>query len=384
MRTSIFFALPFIAVACSDVAASPDAAIDRPSVTDAGVDATTSDVATDLPVDAPATTPQYDWREATVMGSGPYGRWGYMVAERGDGTALIQGGTNLTAGGAGRVFNETWTFDGRADPPTFARLTTTGSPPSRYCGCVGYDPRRQVLLMVGGRTPDVSLPETWALDLASLAWSRVMAPESPPGVIGCAMAWSEARGALYLFGGASSAGYVGRTWRFDATAGAWVALEAMGPRARYDAVMKPVEGGRAFVMFGGSRNAAAAGPFFADVWRFDTMTEEWSEFSVTGSAPEGRRTPWVMFEPGERTFVAGFGAHGIQAGENYDDLWRFDLTSRQWTRVTFAKGATLPSARGFIQALPGGANTLGWLLGGFDNASPINDLWRLGVRGGGS
>ena len=360
----------------SPVVAPADAGADVPVVVDAD-----APVVADVPVvvDAPAAATPH-WSSISLT-DGPTGRWGVMVADRGDGTAYLYGGTDLTAAGRGTISRDIWRYDGRGDAPVFEQLSVTGSPPPRYCGCLAYDPMGNRILMVGGRTPDVSAPETWTLDLATLLWTRAITTGSPPGTIGCAMAWSPSRSAMYLVGGASGSGVNGRTWRFDPSGPGWQEVMATGPRARYDHGLRAIEGGRALLLFGGARSATGASNFFNDLWRFDTASEQWSQVAVEGASPPGRRTPWMVAEADGTHLLMGLGVHGLQVSETFGDLWRLDLATSQWTELTAAvapaDGSDPPPARGFTQGLPGPRGALGLLLGGFDGRAAIDDAWVL-------
>jgi hypothetical protein len=351
----------------ADAGAAVDAPVGDARVIDApGVDAPG--------VDAPAAPTALRWEELVVAGSGPYGRWGYMVADVGDGTAYVYGGTTLTAAGAGTVANDLWLFDGRGDATTFVRVITSGAVPPRYCGCLGWSPEARALIMIGGRNPNEAPAETWALDAASGQWSRLAVATTPGGVIGCQLGWSRARGALYLFGGGGAAvGFSNRTWRYDPAAPAWVPLDATGPRARYDDAFVPLPDGRRFVMVAGARTAQAGAGFYNDVWTYDAMDDAWQQVTSSGAAPDGRRSPWISVDPDGHGIVMAMGSTGIQAGEVLDDLWRLDLRSGAWSRVEAAG----PPARGFMTALPGRPGVRGYLMGGFDNQRPVRDLWRL-------
>jgi len=374
--------MSLVLVACGDPppAVIVDAGSDVPVALDV---ASVSDVtpAVDLApaVDVPMlTVPR--WSSVSVA-SGPVGRWGVMVANRGDGTAWLYGGTTLTSAGRGAVSRDTWRYDGRGETPSFELLAVTGDPPPRYCGCLAYDPAGDRLLMVGGRNPEISTPETWTLDLTTLAWTRILTTGSPPGTIGCAMAWSGSRRALYLVGGASSSGVNGRTWRFDASVPEWREVMAAGPRARYDHGLLAVDGGGSLVLFGGARSASGSANFFNDLWRFDTVAEQWSPVTVDGASPPGRRTPWIAVEPDGSHLLMGLGVHGLQTSETFSDLWRLDLAAARWTELTVdaapVDGTDPPTPRGFTQWLPGPQGTRGLLLGGFDGEAPVDDAWVL-------
>ncbi|MFO0645512.1 MAG: kelch repeat-containing protein [Polyangiales bacterium] len=378
-------ALPLFALsACgSSDGAAPDA-----SVTDASIDApadASSDAVTDAPSDAPTDSATdapsqrpVAWTAIAGAPMGPAARWGYMVAPVGDGTAYVYGGTTLLNTGSGTVSNELWLVDGRTSTPTFTRLTVTGAPPPRYCGCLAYIPASRTVLMIGGRNPSEAPAETWALPLDTMAWSRVMVPSTPGGVIGCAMGWSTARGALFHFGGgAQSTGFSAITSRFDPEGPRWVTVEATGPRGRYDDAFVPLPDGRRFVMTAGARGATAGPAFLNDTWIFDAMAETWEQVMTEGEAPAGRRNPWISVDRDGQGFLMAMGSTGIQPGEVLSDTWHLDLTTRRWTNLDLE---TLPDARGFITAIPGTGSVRGFLMGGFDNERVLRDVWQLAER----
>ncbi len=346
--------------------ASPDA------FTDASADAI-ADASTDAVTDATPAR-RLVWR-GIDLSTGPASRWGYMVADLGDGTAYVFGGTTLTNAGAGTTSSDLWRFDGTVDPPTFTAVTVTGDPPRRYCGCLGYIPTSRTVVMIGGRTPSEAPAETWLLPLDTMTWERASTDSTPGGVIGCNLAWSQARGALYHFGGGSSStGYSGTVSRWNASTRAWERLDATGPRGRYDAVWSPMPDGRTLLLTMGARTAVAGAGFLNDVWRFDTMTDAWSQVTIEGEAPQGRRNPFVRVDADGRGLVLAMGAAGIRAGETLADTWHLDLDAGRWTNLDPKE---LPPARGFVTALPGRGAVRGTLVGGFDNDGVRRDAWQL-------
>lgn len=329
-----------------------------------------ADVATDA---QPAR--RLTWVRGEAPAMSPALRWGYMVAAVGDGTAYVYGGTTLLNTGGGTVSNDLWRVDARGRTPSFERLMVTGAPPPRYCGCLAYLPTTRTLLMIGGRTPSEAPAETWALPLDTMAWSRLAVPSTPVGVIGCAMGWSTMRGALYHFGGGAMAtGFSGVTSRFDPDGPRWVALDATGPRGRYDDAFVPMPDGRRFVMTAGARGAAAGPAFLNDTWVFDAMNESWTPVMTKGDVPAGRRNPFISVDADGNGLVMAMGATGIQPGQALSDTWHLDLSAARWTNLDLAD---LPDARGFVTAVPGRGAVRGVLMGGFDNERVVSDLWTL-------
>jgi hypothetical protein len=156
---------------------------------------------------------------------------------------------------------------------------------------------------------------------------------------------------------------------------------ATGPRARYDHALRAIDGGRALVLFGGARSATGASNFFSDLWRFDTVTEQWAQVLIEGASPPGRRTPWMVPGADGSHLIMGLGVHGLQTSETFGDLWRLDLARSQWTELTAeavpVDGGEPPPPRGFTQGLPGPRGSLGLMLGGYDGSGPVDDAWVL-------
>jgi hypothetical protein len=303
---------------------------------------------------------------------GPLRVWAFLVADLGDGRAVVFGGTTASTT-SGVALDGTWLYDMRGEAPIVRAIEASG-PAARYCGCAAYDPERDVVMMTGGR--DVTLPlsippETWELSLATETWTQIAVPETPDGVIGCNLAWARDPGAMYLFGGGGESGYSDVVYRYDPTAPAWVALDATGPTARYDAAWLPMSDGRRLLLFAGSFGAMGSA-FYSDVWIFDAVDESWTELAIEGDPPPGRRTPWTAWAPNERGLYVANGYDG--AMQPIGDFYFLDLEEQRWTELP-SDGA--PSARGFSTALPGPDGTLGAMLGGYDGEEPVAELWLL-------
>jgi hypothetical protein len=305
---------------------------------------------------------------------GPLALWGFLVADLGDGRAVVFGGTN--AGSSGTTFDRTFLYDMNSDPITATEIEASGPEP-RYCGCMVYDAKRNVVVMTGGRnltTPLSVPPETWELDLTGSRWSQVEVPETPQGVIGCVLAYSRHADTTYLFGGAGPEGYGEAIYAYDPAAPAWNLLSARGPSGRYDPIFEPMGDGRELLLFAGSFGAEGSA-FYSDLWKFDTDAETWTEIIPREdgpAAPIGRRTPWMRFSEGER---------GIYVANGYDgrpgpigDFWYFDFEQLTWSAFALEGG---PTERGFSLALPGPAGSYGIMFGGYDGRAPTPELWKL-------
>jgi len=155
-----------------------------------------------------------------------------------------------------------------------------------------------------------------------------------------------------------------------------------------------------FWMFGGN-----GGNVFADVWKYDPVTDEWTwmkgpsgnggngVYGTQGVAdpanhPGGRfecATAWTD-NAGDLFLFGGY------SGSGFNDLWRFNIASNNWTWMKGSSGAGGAGVYG-IQGVEDPANTPGarqvyshwkdvngnlWLFGGYDyvNGVLFNDMWR--------
>ena len=337
----------------------------------------TTPVAVDAPVDAglPDAPAPFDplavhWEARTVPAlANPI--WGHAAATLPDGRALVFGGA---IGDGSAASDEALLVDASGGDIVLTPIAGTG-PSERWCGCATYDGARDRVLIAGGRNGANlgGIPgDTWTLDVASGTYAELAGASTPSSVIGCALAYSETARATYWFGGASATGVSAVMHRLDADGTAWVALPATGPTPRYDAHLEAIDGGRALLLFAGSYGSAGAA-FYSDVWRFDVATETWTEVTVEGSTPPGRRAPWVRMANGERGFYAGFGYDGAMAP--LGDLHYFDLTTASWIPV--APAGEVPPARGFSPALEGPEGSVGILFMGLSSSSGIADAYVL-------
>lgn len=316
-------------------------------------------------------------------------RWGFMVAERRDGTALIFGGTDYVIDDDDQrrsredseIFGDVWHVDARVKPPVFTHIPTEGGPDPRYMGCAAWDPNSETALVVGGRGQSwgEEYAETWRLDAAAGTWQRILARHQPRAVKGCALAWSEHRDAFILFGGAQGLDVSDETWLFDPEDDTWLELDPpKAPVARRDAVMVPVSDHEMLMMGGEAyghwtpRGVEVIWP--DDVWIFDVRDQRWTPKAIEGPRPPGRRAPWLV--PDRGGIYMGFGVSGIYAEVAHGDLWWLDLEARQWAEVDL--GDQAPSPRGFTPCLPGGRSALGMMFGGLSLDGETDDqLWLL-------
>ncbi|HEX7666700.1 MAG TPA: kelch repeat-containing protein [Polyangiaceae bacterium] len=281
-----------------------------------------------------------------------------------DGGSLDSGNATLPAatklvlfGGSdsnGRIFDDTWTFDGTA----WTQINATG-PSARSNPCFARSTNGVALF--GGRDSDGNvLGDTWTFDGAS--WTKLDIPgPSPRSDAQCA----SRNGQIVLFGGMQSTSdggpntTLGDTWIFDG--GAWTEIEGVQPPPTLGGAMAAL-GGKV-VLYGGENDTTVSG----DTWTFDGVM--WTKFS--GTSPEARIGS-TMTELGD-----GLVMFGGRASPTFTETWAFDGTSWQNTDATppdprnyFGQSATLNGKVILLLAFQDGtfayANGQGWSQLSFD------------------
>jgi uncharacterized protein (TIGR03437 family) len=121
-------------------------------------------------------------------------------------------------------------------------------------------------------------------------------------------------------------------------------------------------GGRRMIIYGGQRNG-----WLDDLWAFDLATRQWTDLTPA-TRPAGR---WFA-----SSFVDAAGNFLIFGGQGsaiYDELWSYNFASRQWTRLNVANG---PSARFGALSAYDEANERWYVIGGGGSGN-LNDVWVL-------
>lgn len=326
-----------------------------------GGGATTTTTETDTTTTTETTDPDAPWTFEAVAVDGLPAVWGGMVAQAGPKTVYLTGGV---AGTNGPVTGNLVRVE---QGPSGVTATALDAPiAARYCGCAMVDPKRQELIVLGGR--GTSFNETKTAEIVDLATGTVTpldAPDATAHPVGCHAVFLPDRDEGWVFGGAGQgAGFTSELWRYTPADHALTAVDApAGPKPRYDGALRyPAEGGPVWLL-GGMGVAGGAPDFYADVWKLDPASGTWTEVVPSGAIPPGRRLPWVAFSGDGAELVMGFGSDSAQGSTMLGDLWRLDLATATWSEVP-RDGDVQPGARGFATWLPGPEGSAGLLSGG--------------------
>lgn len=299
----------------------------------------------DTSPDAPDTTVTSDTSDTTALDTFRFERltvsggtpvWG-AIATHG---YLIGGVT-----GAQTVVSTIATASLSADTLTITEAGATDLP--RYCHCAFFDPTRDELVLLGGRGRTFADAASSAVvDTTSWRSTPLADHTADDFPVGCVAFYSPLSDKGYVFGGLSTSRreFTPTTHRYDPTTRSFEALvTATAPAGRYDAGVHVLADGDALLLSG--MGLAGTVTFFDDVWRFDAETETWSEVSITGTRPPGRRYPWTALSPDETLLIFGYGSDSPTGNSVLDDLWALDLTTNTWAPLPV--DGEHPSARGF-------------------------------------
>jgi Galactose oxidase, central domain/Kelch motif len=169
------------------------------------------------------------------------------------------------------------------------------------------------------------------------------------------------------------------------------------PQARQGAASWTDPSGRLWMFGGNGYDAEGASETFGDLWRLSPEASGWSLISASSSAPAARAyaTSWADAN-GDLWLFGGQGHDTNGIAYVLNDLWRFSVSTGQWTRVSGSARKNMPGIYGLAGVpaadnVPGGrsnavtwvdsAGTL-WLFGGYGIDSTgalgtLNDLWQF-------
>jgi Galactose oxidase, central domain/Kelch motif len=169
------------------------------------------------------------------------------------------------------------------------------------------------------------------------------------------------------------------------------------PQARQGAAAWTDPNGRLWMFGGNGYDAEGASKTFGDLWRLSPESSGWSLVSASSEAPAARAyaTSWTDAN-GDLWLFGGQGRDMNGTAYVLNDLWKFSVSTGQWSRVSGSARKNMPGVYGLAGVsaadnVPGGrsnavtwidsAGTL-WLFGGYGIDSTgalgtLNDLWQF-------
>lgn len=244
-------------------------------------------------------------------------------------------------------------------------------PEPRRDGEAIYDPVGKRIILFGGNTDAGLKTETWAFDLATQSWSKLNTVGTPPtGRLGFDAVYDSVGHQMVIYSG-QGAGFFNDTWTLNLTTLQWTdvspATDSARPKRRYGsgAVFDPQT--RSLISFAGFTSEAGR---FQDTQSFGLANKAWADWTPSGSKPQIRCLLTAAFDSANRRMI-------IYAGQRsgaLDDIWSFDLASRQWTNLT---PAVRPPGRYWSTSF---VNKNGrFLIFGGAGAGNFNDTWEFNL-----
>lgn len=252
----------------------------------------------------------------------------------------------------------------------------------------------------------------------------VSSPNNKPGGRFGATSWTDASGALWMFGGYgydASAGivYLSDLWKYNVASNEWTWMNGSNfgnqpgdhgtlgtpapsniPGGRHGSSGWTDNSGNLW-LFGGFGIATTTNNIgqLSDLWKYNTATNQWTW--MKGSSTENQNgvygtlgSPAPGNLPGGRSYASAWydpaGSLWLMGGEGYDgtlttsgslnDLWKYDLTSAEWTWV---KGANAVNQNGIYGTIgvSNPVNVPGSRLGSMTWTDAAGSLWLFGGKG---
>lgn len=279
-------------------------------------------------------------------------------------------------------------------------MTSTAQPAPRGDAAGVVDPMTGRLYVFGGDTGAVvnCIPaptfngETWRYDPGCDRWDRVTTEQAPSARSRVAWAFDAGRRRMIVFGGRFRAGSSGAytlyqdVWAFDIASERWEQLMPSGdaPVARSNAGAVYDSETDSFILFGG--NTSTSGLTFTprnDTWALDLGTLAWRRVTTTGTAPTTRLFH-AMALSGRSVFVYGGGGANAFMGPFYSDLWRLDLATSAWSRVTLTGENTELGGRISAALVPGANGAAVTVVAGHDDGALGNRNDVINIAEGGA
>ncbi len=208
------------------------------------------------------------------------------------------------------------------------------SPEARRDAEAIHDPHGKRVILFGGSGDNGPLNDTWAFNLETRVWTKLATTGTPPAPrFGFDAVYDPVGHQMVIWAG-QGAGFFNDTWALDLNTLEWrdvsPASSNARPKARYGSasIFDPVT--RSLVQFAGFTSESGR---FQDTQSFGIADKTWSDWTPSNSKPQVRCLLTAAFDRANRRMII----YGGQRSGALDDIWSFDLASRQWTNLTPAQ-----------------------------------------------
>ncbi len=320
----------------------------------------------------------------TRMGQsgGPGGLDGAAMAfDSRNGLFVLFGGESYRPQYGYRYFNDTWVYDAKTDQ--WSQRSPFDAPSPRIGHSMSYDPSSGLVVLFGGEYYDPvreiyrASDETWTYNATTDEWTNRSGPTGPSARLHHATALDGQSGEMILFGGWggrewTGPGYsylpwLGDTWSYDASCGAWTnRTPPASPAARSDHALTFDAATGSIVLFGGMFGSPRS--IVGDTWIYDSGTNSWMERSPPGS-PFPQYGHAMAYAPGlgGDVLFSGYDECG-----NISETWSYDAGGNRWTNLL---PPSVPSPRSGAAMAYDGAGGRTVLFGGQFIWGAANDTW---------
>jgi hypothetical protein len=263
-------------------------------------------------------------------------------------------------------------------------------------------------------------------DNGSFGVQGVANPTNVPPSFYEAMEWTDLQGNFWLFGGShTSGGLYADLWKYDVATNNWTWVKGPGinnPPGVYGTqgvpspanYPKPRAAGGTWVDASGNLWLFGGGNYFGtplnDLWRYNIATNEWTWMKGSNAANQQGvygtlGVPAMTNVPGSRTelgttwsdnnnlwIFGGWGQNNSAVTGSLNDLWKYDISTNQWTWMYGTTALNIAANYGTIGVAsatntPGGRYSYSkwkdaagnfWFFGGaLSSSNNFNDLWKF-------
>ncbi|MCE3226911.1 MAG: hypothetical protein K0S32_1462 [Bacteroidetes bacterium] len=265
-------------------------------------------------------------------------------------------------------------------------------------------------------------------------YSGFIPSNNMPGGRYNSVTWKDNNGNLWLFGGFGygafgSSGRLNDLWRYNPTTNSWswikgantidqpgtygtlgVSAFANTPGARDGAIGWTDASGNLWLFGGKGYDGTTTLGIFNDLWKYDILLNEWTWVSgsntvdpmgvygtlgvpSTTNVPGGRQFGVAFNDGSNNLWLFGGGGFSSTMSGNLDDLWKYNITTGEWTWVKGTNSVGQPGTYG-TQGVFASANNPGarkylngwssnnefWIYAGNGGSGNIfNDFWKYNV-----